>query len=467
MSAAAEGSLYELVARGNKDLYFFGDSRQTNSTFFFDNSYEAQAPFISELRRVPPNSTADFGRITEFTFDLIGDVMQSPSILIKLPSWLPPTEAALNHKSVIRDASNVSFGYTRAVAYFLFENIQFYQDNILLQEFSGDTLWALSKISGTYANTFIHMDETGDHDGTDQSIQKNASPPQLRLELPIIGCQRADDTGFPQRGATKHTYRLRCKLRKLEDLIEASDKRQKPTPWSTNFTIQRSATTSPIQFTSVSRETIAPIELQLETRQVYVDNQLRSSLEKTPLTVRFARLFENTFVQSASDYISVVSGGVSTIKRRIDARHPVSRIIWYFRSTADILANRLYSVSTPTNKPYFNTTALTIAGSPRESPLEPFVWRDVINYAKEEIDSGLEIYTMNWSLGSFAPLRFDIKDYTGAVNFSTADKPTFNIDLSNPGLPVSQPTTQLNVIVEGWTEFNTDGKGRAELFSFN
>jgi hypothetical protein len=466
MSATAEGSLYELVARGNKDLYFFGDSSNTQqSTFLFDNSYEAQAPFISELRRVPPVSTAEFGRVTEFSFDLIGDIMQSPSILIKLPSWLPSVEAALNHKSVIRDASNVSFGYTRAIAYFLFENIQFYQDNILLQEFSGDTLWALSQISGTYANHFLHMDETGDHDGTDQSIQKNATPPQLRLELPLIGCQRADDTGFPQRGATKHTYRLRCKLRKLEDLIEASDKRQKPTPWSTVFTIQRSATAS-AQFTSRPRENIQPLELQLETRQIYVENDLRTVLEKTPLTVRFARMFENTFVQSAADYISVVAGGVSTVKRRIDARHPVSRIIWYFRSNADILANRLYSVSTPTNKPYFNTTSLTIAGSPREAPLEPFVWRDVINYAKEEIDSGLEIYTMNWTLGSVAPLRFDIKDYTGAVNFSTADKPTFNIDLTNPGLPVSQ-VTQLNVIVEGWTEFNTDGKGRAELFSFN
>ena len=468
MSATAEGSLYELVARGNKDLYFFGDSSNTQqSTFLFDNSYEAQAPFISELRRVPPVSTADFGRVVDFTFDLIGDLMQSPSILIKLPTWLPPIEAPLNYKSVVRDLSGVSFGYTNGIAYFLFENIQFYQDNILLQEFSGDTLWALSKISGTYAATYLTWDETGEHDGSPQSIQKNATPPQLRLELPLIGCQRPEDTGFPQRGATKHSYRLKCKLRKLEDLVEASDKRQKPTPWSTTFTIQRSATATPTQFTSLAREKIPPLELQLETRQVYVENDLRASLEKTPLKVRFGRIFENTYVQSALEYTSVLAGGVSTVKRRIDARHPTSRLIWYFRSTADILANRLYSVSTPANKPYFNTASLTIASMTRESPLEPFAWRDIMNYAKEDTDSGLEIYTMNWTLGSVAPLRFDIKDSTGAVNFSTADKPTFNIDLANPGLPVNQPTTQLNIIVEGWAEFDTDGKGRAELFSFN
>jgi hypothetical protein len=163
----------------------------------------------------------------------------------------------------------------------------------------------------------------------------------------------------------------------------------------------------------------------------------------------------------------VVAGGASVVNRRIDGRHPTSRLIWYFRSTADIMANRLYSIATPANKPYFTTVTLNIASQTREAPFEPFVWRDIVNYSKEAKDSGLEIYTMNWTLGTMPPLRFDVKDATGTVNFTTADKPTFYIGLTNPGLPVSNPTTQLNVIQEGWAEYNTDGKGRAELFSFN
>ena len=461
MSATAEGSLYELVARGNKDVFFFEDSPA--STFLFDSSYEPQSPSISDLRRVPPIATAEFGRTTEFSFDLVGDLMRNPSILINLPTWLPPKEAAQNRKSVVRDSSGVSYGYTQAIAYFLFENIQFYQDSILLQEFSGDTLWAMSKIAGSYANRFITMDETGDHDGSPQSIQKNATPPQLRLELPLIGCQ-SEDNGFPQRGALRHTYRLRCKLRRLEDLVEASDKRQKPTPWNTAMTIKTSSTATPTPFNTIPREKIAPLELKLETVQVYVDNEMQKALQTIPLKVRFTRLFENTFTQSALDYTSVLAGGTSVVNRRLDGRHPTSRLIWYFRSTADILANRLYSVKTPANKPYFNTVTLNIASKTREAPLEPFVWRDLVNYSKEECDSGLEIYTMNWTLGSMPPLRFDIKDATGAVNFTTADKPTFYIDLTNPG---ATSTTQLNVIQEGWSEFDTDGKGRAELFSFN
>ena len=460
MSATAEGSLYELVARGNKDLFFYEDS--PTSTYLFDSSYEPQPSSISELRRVPPVATAEFGRTTEFIFDLVGDLMRNPSILINLPTWLPPQEAIQNRKSIVRD-NGVSYGYTKAIAYFLFENIQFYQDNILLQEFSGDTLWAMSKISGTYADTPTTMDETGDHDGSTQSIQKNATPPQLRLELPIIGCQSSDD-GFPQRAALKHTYRLRCKLRRLEDLVEASDKRQKPTPWNTTMTIKTSPTAPLTQFTSLPREKIAPLELRLESIQVYVNNEMQKAMQTTPLKVRFTRIFENTFTQSALDYTSVVAGGISVVNRRLDGRHPTSRLIWYFRSTADILANRLYSVATPTGRPYFTTVTLNIASQTREAPLGPIVWRDLVNYSKEESDSGLEIYTMNWTLGDMPRLRFDIKDATGAVNFTTADKPTFYIGLTNPGLPGT--TTQLNVIQEGWNEFNTE-QGRAELFSFN
>lgn len=458
--SSAEGSLYELVARGNKDVFFYED--KPTSTFLFDSSYEPQIPYISELRSVPPMSTAEFGRTTEFTFDLVGDLMRNPSILIKLPTWLPPVEAAQNSRSVIRDLNDVSYGYTQGIAYFLFENIQFYQDNILLQEFSGDTLWAMSKMSGSYANRFITMEETGDHDGSAQSIQKNATPPQLRLELPIIGCQ-AENDGFPQRGALSHTYRLRCKLRRIEDLVEASDKRQKPTPWNIPMTIKTGLLSSPTEFTSLPRENIQPLELKLETNQVYVNNEVQELLQRSPLKVRFTRLFENTFTQSSLDYSAVLAGGTSVVNRRLDGRHPTSRLIWYFRSTEDMLANRLYSVATPTNKPYFNTLTLNIASKTREAPLEPFVWRDLVNYSKEETDSGLEIYSMNWSLGSMPPLRFDIKDATGSINFTTADKPTFYIGLTNPG----STATQLNVIQEGWNEFDTDGKGRAELFSFN
>jgi hypothetical protein len=204
---------------------------------------------------------------------------------------------------------------------------------------------------------------------------------------------------------------------------------------------------------------------------------MQQALEKIPTKVRFRRVVENTFTQSALEYTSVVAGGISQVKRRIDGRHPTSRLIWYFRSTTDILANRLYSVKKSCGKPYFITVTLAIAGGQREAPQTPQVWRDLTIYAKEDCDSGIELNTMNWSLGVTPRWRPEFDTTTGAVNFSSADKPTFFIDLASPGSatattpPVGgglQPTTtQLNVIQEGWAQYQTDGKGGAELFSFN
>ena len=87
-------------------------------------------------------------------------------------------------------------------------------------------------------------------------------------------------------------------------------------------------------------------------------------------------------------------------------------------------------------------------------------------YAKESSDTGYEIGTMTWGLGAISPQRFPITSVTGSVNFTTADRPTMYFSL-NPVPPdplVGTANTELHVIVEGWAEFNTDGKGRAELF---
>jgi hypothetical protein len=464
MNASAEGSLYELVARGNKDVYFYRD--HVDSTYVFDNTYDAQSPFLEEVRRVPPKTSTEFGRTVEFDLDVVGDFMRNPALIISLPTWLPEEKAKLIKLSKITDSSGLSYGYINHIAYFLFENISFYQDNILLQEFSGDVLWALGKVSGTYSHGFVNTSESGGHGGTPIEIGWNAAPPQLRLELPILGCQGGEN-GFPQRAVTRHTYKIRCKLRKLEDLVESSDPTtlKKAEPWGKQMTIQRSATDIGTQFTTLDKSAMAPLKLQFETTQVYVEKEVQRSLEETPIHVRFNRLYTNHFTQNQLDYAGVIGGGTSAVNRRLDGRHPARRLIWFFRSTDDVNANRLYKINTVNNSPYYNSITFLIAGQTRESPRSSTVWRDITNFAKEDIDSGLEINTMNWSFGDIVQKRFTDELTSGSVNFSTADKPTFYIDLAKPGSVT--PSTELFVVVEGLCEFKTDGKGRAELLSIN
>jgi hypothetical protein len=462
--ANAEGGVYELVARGNKDAYFFQDF--PDSKFLFDNSYEAQAAFSKEMRRVPPKSAAEFGRTVDFDIDVIGDLLQKPTILITLPSWLPVQQQSTNGTTVIRDESGTAYGYTNSIAYFLFERIQFFQDNILLQEFSGDTLWAAAADQGTYGSTFITQKLTGGHDGSVLSIQRNATPGVLRLELPLIGCQEGDP-GFPLRAVTKHSYRLRCKLRKLEDLVEDSLGSVKPIPWGKTFT-QTFQNESQVSFTALQREEIGPLLLQLETTQVYVSREIQEEIETKPMKLPFKRYFENVFSQNNADYINVLQGGTSVVKRRLDGRHPTARLLWYFRSFQDQQKNRLWKIKTDSGKAYYTTISLQIAGQTRELPRTSRIWRDVVNYGKEQLDSGLELSTMNFTIGDIAPKRFPDpvnEQPNGTINMTTADRPTFYIELANP--ETTPPITQLYVVTEGWALFQTDGKGRAELFSQN
>jgi hypothetical protein len=124
-----------------------------------------------------------------------------------------------------------------------------------------------------------------------------------------------------------------------------------------------------------------------------------------------------------------------------------------------------------TSGPFYNTLTFLVAGQTREAPRTSLIWRDITNHAKEDIDPGIEMNTINWTLGDTVRKRagFEDRQPDGAVNFSTADKPTFYMDLAlSPIDPLTgAPNTELHVLVEGWALYQTDGKGRGELFSFN
>ena len=436
--ASSEGSLYELMCRGKKDAYFYQDTKDSIAPF--DMSYTQEEQVIREVRRIPPTTGTDFGKTIEFPIDIIGDVLTSVTLQITLPTWLPPTILKTFDKTQITDLSGESYGYVNGIAYFLFEKIQFYQDTTVLQEFSGDYLWCSSLTQGTFAHRFIRGEETGSHDGSAASIGKNAYR-TLRLRLPIIGCARGD-RGFPLVSTTSHMYKLKCKLRKVEDLVESSAP-GKAYPWGISMK-------NPAEFTSLTKDQMAPLRVELETQHTFLTNASKEALRTTPVEIPFLSIFDNAFTQTAQESTAVA------VNRRLDACHPSPRLLWMFRTVDDLNANHFWKTSLS-----YTALGLTIAGRTREASLAPSIWRDVTNFAKEELDTGVEINTMNWGLGAVAPQKYEFKQADGTINFTTADRPNLYITLQASG------ATELRVFVEGWSSFLTDGKGRAEVLSFN
>jgi hypothetical protein len=464
-----EGALYELVARGNKDVYFFEDTKEAN--FLYDNRYKPMPALIHELRRLPPLNSSDFGRSSEFQLEIAGDIILEPTLLIDLPSWLPPQYAPQNPTSICTDLSGVSYGYTNGIGFFLFERIQVLQDNILLQEFSGDALWATTRARGTLNSAFLENRLTGIHNGSALAIQRNATPGRLRLTLPLLGCQSLDDGGFPMLNLPSQAFKIRIFLRRLEDLVEASDGRAKPAPWGIPFQIQTEANGPFTEFTSLERWQIPTPHITLSTRHVYVEGDTQKALREKRLEIPFERLYENIFTQTIYDYAPIARGSVAAITRRLDGQHPTGRILIFFRSAKDIAANRLWKISrdlsggaSPPQGEYYNQMKLVIAGRDRETLFSPLVWHRLVDLGKEERDPGLNFADMNWTLGDIVGRRPPFpRQPEGSINFTTADRPTLYVELAD--IVNGEKSSEMRVIVDSWACYLTENLRGSLLFA--
>lgn len=443
-----EGALYELVARGNKDVYFIEDTKEAKN--LFDNRYGPFPPHIHERRVLPALNTPDFGRSFEFQVEVAGDLFIDPTLLIDLPSWLPPTQAAQNSKSLCTDLSGVSYGYVNGIAYFLFEKIQLLQDNILIQEFSGDALWAVSRGRGSLNSAFLDNRLTGIHGGTPLEIQRNATPGQLRLTLPLFGCQSREDGGFPAVCIPQQFYRIRCFLRKLEDLVEASDGQVKPKPWSKTFQIKTSRLGSFTQFQTLERQNIPTPNILLGTRHIYVEDDTKDGLRKASLEIPFERLYESIFTQSEWDYAPLYRGATATITRRLEGVYPASSVISFFRSQKALSANQLWNISNDiSGGEFYQNMKFIIAGRDRETLFSPLVWNKLVTHAKLERDTGLPFAIMDWTRGDIRGRRSPYsRQPDGTINMSTADRPDLYFELQD--IIVGQKNSELRSIVVSW-----------------
>ena len=465
-SSSAEGSLFELLARGKKDTYFFSNDKSAIVPFSYNmNTWPAT---LDETRQTQSLNIVDFGRSVEWEMEVFGDVLISAAFVIDLPTWLPVSIAPSNMNSRISDSSGTTYGYTQGIGAFLFEQIQFYQDQLLLQEFSGDFLYAWTHFHSSLNQESLALMELGGHRGSALDIQRNATPGRLTLRLPLIGCSHPDDGGLPLVSLPGQKYRLRCKLRRLEDLIESSSSSIKPTPWKQSdlAVVDRNGIRKP--FIPFTREGMAKPLITLETTQRYVRQDLQGLLKKTPNQIPFLRPFENKLSLDPTDYVSVGNGGTSYITKRIDGRHPAESIMVFFQSEYRVERNQLWDFTNPLNPgDYYNTLKLLIAAKDRESERDSLHWQDISAWAKCEKTPGIPVswisFTVGPSYGYKAPER---RKPSGAVNFSNADKATLWMDIKDtlPSTTTGQKRVTMRCIVIGWGVYRVEDERGTLVF---
>lgn len=499
--SSGQGALFELVARGVKDTYFVKDSKE--SYFPYDARYQSSIHHLMERRKEVPINGVTFGGTFEVEIDAYGDVMTECALEIDLPSWLPPLPRLPDgqpcHPSLVNGlypittvGSAISYGYVNYVGYFLFEKIQLFQDQFLLQEWSGDGLLAKQMTEGSWNSSYLQQTKGGlippidplTNLPTARHIQLSATPGHLRVMLPLPGMQCPGDPGFPLVAMSWQTFRIKATLRKLEDIVVCSDATlRKPTPWTVpqfQYTFDNG---TPYLFAPLSIQQIGQPTILLSTVQHYVPPAEQEELRSKPIQIPFRKLFENRFTFGELDYIPLDKGGTAAVVRQLDGRHPTERLFWFFRNSNTMETNRLdnftndyFSVNPATvNQPYtlpygsfYYRMKLIIAGRDREALLEPYLWSQIQPLVKDEKASS-GISEMKWSLGEqYGTVYPAPRSPEGTVNLTTADRPTLYFELANvihnPYL--AQRKAECRVWTEGWNVYEVKG-GRGRLLFAN
>ena len=490
--SSGQGALFELVARGVKDTYFVKDAK--TSVFPYSASYDSSIHHLAERRTMVPINGTNFGGTFEVEIDTYGDIMTECAFEIQLPTWFPNLPRVPNgqlckpelvnglYEITTNDPAHDSYGYVNYVGYFLFEKIQFYQDQFLIQEWSGDGLLAKQLTESSWNRSFLDQVQGGlIETGSVRGIQLRATPGQLQIKLPLPGLQCPEDGGFPFIAMPHQTFRIKATLRKLEDLVVCSDLTKfKPAPWSVpqfTYTFDDGVTTysfAPTPLLDIGLPTIL-----LSTIQHYVPSRIHQELRTNPISIPFRRQFENNFTFGELDYISLDKGGTASVTRRLDGRHPTERIFWFFRNYNALDRNRLddffndyFDQNLPTDtQPYtmpygefYYRMKLVIAGRDRENLHEPYLWKEISQLVKDEKASGKGISEMRWSLGDTYGTEYPApRQPEGTVNFTTADRPTLYIELANVtyNTMLAQRKSEMRVFTEGWNVYEVrDGRGR-------
>jgi hypothetical protein len=458
------GSLFELVARGNKDKFFFSSDLKVAESPF-NNIYDSTEPHLGEVRTTVPNNEVDFDKMVEFTLEVFGDVLTDMSILVRMPSWLPslpvtaggttyqPSEAN-NMYHIVSTTGGISYGWIRGIAYLLFEKIQIFQDNVLLQEISGDSLLALDQTASTNVQYYMRAAEAGMNNGSTRSIAAAATPNTLRLRIPFPGLAGKYDGGLPLCALREQTFKVRLWLRPAEQLWESSPQRTAATaaPWNQTFTVPGIIS----GVGGAGRSALGPPELLLETRQIYLTDDQIAELRSTHLKIPFIQYYDETFTFGEADYLAIDRGGIALVQRRMEGRHPMERLLLNFRSAEWLATGQLWRSG---GAEFYNSVGFLVAGTDREYAWPSAVLHGINGLVKDErFMASRGQSELRWSIPEgLGPNRMP----TGTVNFSTASRPTLTVDLKNVAPFCGQRLTYLQVCGESWALYEIrDGRGR-------
>ena len=453
----------ELVARGKKDIFFTANPKVS----FFHSVYMRSVPFTKEIYITQPRNQPDWGRWVDFDIDHRGDMAKYFYLHIQLPTWLPPLAVAANPTGIVTDASGVTFGYTNSIGLQLINKIQIFQDQVLIHENYGEYLTWRQRQKAETGTVFLMNGEVGSRLDTPLAIGRSATLPELRVSIPIIGAQQGFEPGMPLVALSKQRWRIRIYLRKLNEVVVASDGRLLPQPWGGKPLRIQATEDGPIDTTQVTLplEEVNPIQMSLESTQLYLPRDANLWIKSQTLRIPYTNvrheeftIEDNSFTAASPPYLATVQ-----LPFTIDMIGSVSRMLVGLRSYASTLAGQRNILNASDGSAFITSLRLNISNIDRIKQWDTAVFREVTSYWKN-IRMGMdfafpipqEVYNITFG-------TFDTTQPAGTLQFTRAVLPVlYPILAPIPMDPRNRSRkTSMMTYGEAWNVFEiSGGKGK-------
>jgi hypothetical protein len=260
---------------------------------------------------------------------------------------------------------------------------------------------------------------------------------------------------------------MRIFIRKLEELIEASDGRLFPKPWNQTFQQQTSRNSPPQNFQTLQRSEIMNPTLSLETTQVYIPRDSQEYLRKTVISVPFQEAHQSIFTIEDAKWQIVVNTSLSvSVPLPLDFIGPTSRITVGVQTEASQLAGQRYILNPPKGgaSSFLQGLRLNMGTIDRINQWSDVILRDVANYYKnsresrDPNDNVNNIYTL-----TFGPKEEEQYRPLGTLNLSRSLQATLYVDLASIAIDPRLNSRKSFIIVygESWNIFEIkDGRGK-------
>jgi hypothetical protein len=457
------GGLMELVARGKKDIFFTSNP----TVAFFHSVYMRSVPFTKEIYVTQPRNAPDWGRWVEFDIDHRGDIAKYFFLRIQLPTWLPPVAAAANPTGIVTDASGVTFGYTNTIGFQMIDKIQLFQDQVLIHEYYGEYLAWRQRQTAETGSVFLMYDEVGSHVETPLAIGRSATLSELRVPIPILGTQAAFDPGMPLVALKQQRFHIRIYLRKLNEVVVASDGRINPQPWGNKPLRIQATQNGPIDTSQVTLplEQIPPIQMNLESTQIYLPRDANLWLKSQTLRIPYRNIRheqftieDNSFTAASPPYLATVQ-----IPFNIDMIGSVSRMLVGLRSYASTLAGQRSVLVAYDGSEFITSLRLNISNIDRIKQWDTAVFREVTAYWKS-IRIGLDFtYPIPQAVYVITFGGFDTAQPAGTLQFTRAVLPVLYPVLGPIPMDPRNKSRKTFLLTygEAWNLFEiTGGKGK-------